>query len=131
MPGDEIVGFVTRGRGVSIHRTDCINIINLDEMERHRLIDAEWDTSSETTGNLSYTAELRLICDDRLGLVLDVSRVLNDEGMRVKALSARSLKDGTAVLDISVDITGKEQLEKLCTKFNNIPGVDEIQRVTG
>ena len=131
VPGDEIVGFVTRGRGVSIHRTDCINIINLDEMERHRLIDAEWDTSSETTGNLSYTAELRLICDDRLGLVLDVSRVLNDEGMRVKALSARSLKDGTAVLDISVDITGKEQLEKLCTKFNNIPGVDEIQRVTG
>ena len=131
VPGDEIVGFVTRGRGVSIHRTDCINIINLDEMERHRLIDAEWDTSLETTGNLSYTAELRLICDDRLGLVLDVSRVLNDEGMRVKALSARSLKDGTAVLDISVDITGKEQLEKLCTKFNNIPGVDEIQRVTG
>ena len=131
VPCDEIVGFVTRGRGVSIHRTDCINIINLDEMERHRLIDAEWDTSSETTGNLSYTAELRLICDDRLGLVLDVSRVLNDEGMRVKALSARSLKDGTAVLDISVDITGKEQLEKLCTKFNNIPGVDEIQRVTG
>ena len=63
--------------------------------------------------------------------MLDVSRVLNDEGMRVKALSARSLKDGTAVLDISVDITGKEQLEKLCTKFNNIPGVDEIQRVTG
>ena len=55
---------------------------------------------------------------------------LSDEGMRVKALSARSLKDGTAILDISVDITSKEQLEKLCTKFNNIPGVDEIQRAT-
>ena len=131
VPGDEIVGFVTRGRGVSIHRTDCVNIINLDEIERHRLIEAEWDTSSEASGNVSYTAELKLICDDRIGLVLDVSKVLSDEGMRVKALSARSLKDGTAVLDISVDITGKEQLEKLCTKFNNIPGVDEIQRVTG
>ncbi len=130
VPGDEIIGFVTRGRGVSIHRTDCVNIINLDEMERHRLIEAEWDTSSETTGNVSYTAELKLICDDRIGLVLDVSKVLNDEGMRVKALSARSLKDGTAILDISVDITNKEQLEKLCTKFNNIPGVDEIQRAT-
>lgn len=130
VPGDEIVGFVTRGRGVSIHRTDCVNIINLDEIERHRLIEAEWDESSETGNNMSYTAELRLICDDRVGLVLDVSRVLTDEGMRVKTLSARSVKDGTAILDISVDITGKEQLEKLCMKFNNIPGVDEIQRVT-
>ena len=107
-----------------------MNIINLDEIERHRLIEAEWDESSETGNNMSYTAELRLICDDRVGLVLDVSRVLTDEGMRVKTLSARSVKDGTAILDISVDITGKEQLEKLCMKFNNIPGVDEIQRVT-
>ena len=130
VPGDEIIGFVTRGRGVSIHRTDCVNIINLDEIERHRLIEAEWDSSEDAPANVSYTAELRLICDDRVGLVLDVSRVLTDEGMRVKALSARSLKDGTAILDISVDITGKEQLEKLCVKFNNITGVDEIQRVT-
>ena len=79
---------------------------------------------------MSYTAELRLIFDVRVGLVLDVSRVRTDEGMRVKTLSSRSVKDGTAILDISVDITGKEQLEKLCMKFNNIPGVDEIQRVT-
>jgi len=131
VPGDEIVGFVTRGRGVSIHRTDCVNIINLNEIERHRLIDAEWDTDNEEFSTMSYTVEIRLICSDRSGLVLDISRILSEEGMIVKQLSARGLKDGAAVMDITMDVRGKEQLEKLCTKFNNVPGVDEIQRVTG
>ena len=130
VPGDEIIGFVTRGRGVSIHRTDCINIINLDEIERHRLIDAEWDSSAETASFASYTAELRLVCEDRMGLVFDVSKVLNDEGLHVKAMSARSVKGGTAIVDIAVDIVNKDQLEKICVKLKNITGVDEIERVT-
>jgi GTP pyrophosphokinase len=131
VPGDDIIGFVTRGRGVTIHRTDCINILNLNEMERHRLIEAEWDKDAQSLPNVSYTTELKLICDDRVGLVMDVSRVLSDENMLVKNFSARSLKDGTAIVEVMIDIKSKDQLEKIVMKFKNIKGVDEIQRVSG
>ncbi|MCI2000828.1 MAG: bifunctional (p)ppGpp synthetase/guanosine-3',5'-bis(diphosphate) 3'-pyrophosphohydrolase [Clostridia bacterium] len=131
VPGDDIIGFVTRGRGVTIHRTDCINILNLNEMERHRLIDAEWDKNAQSLPNVSYTTELKLVCDDRVGLVMDVSRVLSDENMPVKSFNARSLKDGTAIVEVTIDIKSKDQLEKIVVKFKNIQGVDEIQRVSG
>ena len=65
-----------------------------------------------------------------MGLVFDVSKVLNDEGLHVKAMSARSVKGGTAIVDIAVDIVNKDQLEKICVKLKNITGVDEIERVT-
>ena len=72
VPGDEIVGFVTRGRGMSIHRTDCINIINLSDVERSRLITAEWEDNDLEEGG-QYLAELKIFADDRRGLLLDVS----------------------------------------------------------
>jgi len=131
VPGDDIIGFVTRGRGVTIHRTDCINILNLSEIERHRLIEAEWDKDAQSLPNVTYTTELKLICDDRVGLVMDVSRVLSDENMLVKNFSARSMKDGTAIVEVTIDIKSKDQLEKIVMKFKNITGVDEIQRVSG
>lgn len=131
VPGDEIVGFVTRGRGVSIHRTDCINIINLDEIERHRLIDAEWDVALTANSDVSFTAEVKLICTDRNGLIMDVSRVLSEENLLVKSFNGRSLKDGTAVFNVVMQIGGKEQLDIICRKFLSVKGVDEIERVTG
>ena len=70
VPGDEIVGFVTRGRGVTIHRTDCINIMNLTEEDRHRLIDAEWDVEGKGMANVSYLASMRIIGTEKVGLML-------------------------------------------------------------
>ncbi len=131
VPGDEIIGFVTRGRGVSIHRTDCTNIIHLDELERHRLIEAEWDTAVEQNANVAFMAELRLTCSDRNGLIMDISRVLSEENMLVKSFNGRSLKDGTAVFNVVVQVNGKDQLDVLYNKFHNVKGVDEIERVTG
>ena len=130
VPGDEIVGFVTRGRGVSIHRTDCTNIIHLDELERHRLIEAEWDTGIEKE-NVSFTAELRLTCTDRNGLIMDISRVLSEENILVKSFNGRSLKDGTAIFNIVMQINGTGQLNVVNNKFRAVKGVDEIERVTG
>ncbi len=129
VPGDEIVGFVTRGRGVSIHRTDCVNIINLNEFERHRLIDAEWDT--ECKRDMSFTAEVKIICGDRVGLVLDISKAIADEGILIKSFNTRTTKDGTSILNVIMVIKDTDQLEKICTKFKNIPSVDEIERVSG
>ena len=131
VPGDEIIGFVTRGRGVSIHRTDCVNIINLDEIERQRLIESEWDLTDETSSHVAFTAEIRIVGSDRNGLIMDVSRVLSDEGVLVKSFNGRSSKDGTAIFNVVMQIHGKDQLEFMCNKFRNIRGVDEIQRVSG
>ena len=130
VPGDEIVGFVTRGRGVSIHRTDCVNIINLDELERNRLLEAEWDIKDASVST-SYATEIKITASDRSGLIMDISRVLSEEGLSVKSFNGRSNKDGSAVFNIIIDITGKKQLEKVCSHFMNIKGVDEIERVTG
>ena len=78
VPGDEIVGFVTRGRGVSIHRTDCINILNLPEMERERLIDAEWESSADEVSGGKYLAEIKIYANNRNGLLADISKALTE-----------------------------------------------------
>ena len=72
VPGDEIIGFVTRGRGVSIHRTDCINVINLPEMDRARLIDAEWQSFGDGVGDEKYLAEIKIYAHNRNGLLADI-----------------------------------------------------------
>lgn len=64
VPGDEIVGFVTRGRGVTIHRTDCINVLNLPEMERNRLIDAEWQAEEDEKGTATYATEISIYANN-------------------------------------------------------------------
>ena len=89
VPGDEIIGFVTKGRGVTVHRTDCINIINLTEDERHRLVESEWaDNAKTANADVSYFAEIRIVADERVNLIFDISRVLSEEGILVKALNA-------------------------------------------
>lgn len=126
VPGDEIIGFITRGRGVSIHRTDCVNMIHLSEEERHRLIEAEWYV--EDNKDFYYQTEIQVIGDDRLGLLIDISRVLTDEKIAVKSLNARTTKEGEAFFNITIEIHGKQQLEKLTTKMQSVPGVHEIIR---
>ena len=127
VPGDEVIGFVTRGRGVSIHRTDCINIITLDEINKHRLIDAEWHLP-EKNGVL-FRADIRISCDDRFSLLVDVSRVISDEKIEVKSLNARTQKT-EAIFDIGINITSKEQLEHLTQRLLAVRGVREIERIT-
>lgn len=129
VPGDEIVGFVTRGRGVSIHRTDCVNIINLSEDERARLLEAEWiNGDNKSTG--TYEAEIRVFAPNRNGLTMDILKVLMDEGVPVQNVSARATKHNDAVVDLAMMITGREQLEIVCKKILAVKGVENIERVT-
>ncbi|TCK97799.1 GTP pyrophosphokinase [Natranaerovirga hydrolytica] len=129
VPGDEILGFITRGRGVSIHRTDCINMITLPEIERHRLIEAEWEVDTEGH-DLLYQAEVQINGTDRTGLLVDISRVLTEEDLPVKSLNARSAKKGEAVFHITVEIKSIEQLNKLITKMKSLEGVEDIIRTS-
>ncbi len=128
VPGDEIVGFVTRGRGVTIHRTDCINIMNLTEEDRHRLIEAEWDLADKALENVSYLAGIRVVGSDRVGLMMEVSKVFNDEGISVKALTIKTAK-ATAIFDVTIEIKGKEQLEKIIKRLMKLKDIIEIERV--
>ncbi len=80
VPGDEIVGFVTRGRGVSIHRTDCVNILHLSDMERVRLIEAEWQEGADKEQFGEYHAEIKIFCHDRSGLLVDITKVFTEHG---------------------------------------------------
>ena len=132
VPGDEIIGFVTRGRGVTIHRTDCINVINLSNEERGRLINAEWDTQfAKGESNTSYLAELKVVANDRVGLIVEISRQLADDDISVKGFNVRTTKDMQAILNVTIEIKTKEQLERVVTRLKNLRDVTEVERVFG
>ena len=132
VPGDEIIGFVTRGRGVTIHRTDCINVINLSNEERGRLINAEWDTQfAKGESNTSYLAELKVVANDRVGLIVEISRQLADDDISVKGFNVRTTKDMQAILNVTIEIKTKEQLERVVTRLKNLRNVTEVERVSG
>ena len=132
VPGDEIVGFVTRGRGVTIHRTDCINVINLSNEERGRLINAEWDAHfARGDMNTSYLAELRVTANDRVGLILEISRQLADDDISVKGFNVRTTKDMLAIFNITIEIKTKEQLERVVKRLKALKDIVEVERVSG
>ncbi len=131
VPGDEIVGFVTRGRGVSVHRTDCINILNLPEEDRARLIGAEWNINADKKNGELYTAELKIYANNRNGVLLDVSRVFTETKIDVTSMTVRTSKQGTATISVGFEINGVEQLSYITSKLRAIESVIDIERTTG
>ena len=135
VPGDEIVGFVTRGRGVSIHRTDCVNMMNLPEMERVRIIDAEWQTGKDgvSGGALAekYTAEINIYANNRNGLLADITRALTEKNINILAMNTRTNKQGLATLQTTFEISGRDELNRIIEKINGIESVIDIERTTG
>ncbi len=131
VPGDEIVGFVTRGRGVSIHRTDCINIINLPESERVRLIDAEWQQRESTENKERYSTEIQIYANNRIGMFVDISKVFTERQIDITSMNVRTSKQGKATIIMTFDIHGKEELTRLTDKLRQIEGVLDIERTAG
>ena len=131
VPGDEIVGFVTRGRGVSIHRTDCINIINISEEDRARLLDAEWLAAPDQLTGGTYKAEINIYVEDRVGVLVEVAKVFTENEINVTAMASRSGKNNTATINVTIDIHSVSQLNKVIDKLRNLECVYDIQRTTG
>lgn len=131
VPGDEIVGFVTRGRGVSIHRTDCINIINLSDMEKERLIDAEWQHDGQDGSNGLYRAEIKIFGNNRTGLLVDITRVFTEREIDIDAIHSKTSKQGVATIDVSFSTKGREELGSVIDKLRQIDSVIDIVRTTG
>ena len=130
IPGDEIVGYVTRGRGVTIHRTDCINIINMSLEDRERLIDAEWQAESAGDGE-QYTAEINVYANNRTGLLVDISKIFTERKIDITSMNTRTSKQGRATINIAFDIKSKEELGSLVEKIRQVESVLDIGRTTG
>ncbi len=127
LPGDEIVGYVTRGRGVSIHRTDCINIMNMAEYDRERLIEAEWQKGLDDTSG-EYTADINIFAANRNGLLVDVSRIFTEANIGIIGINSRVNKQNVATLYISFNIHNTAELDSIIQKLKGIQGVLDIER---
>ncbi|MBP5453681.1 MAG: bifunctional (p)ppGpp synthetase/guanosine-3',5'-bis(diphosphate) 3'-pyrophosphohydrolase [Lachnospiraceae bacterium] len=129
VPGDEIVGFVTRGRGISIHRTDCVNIISLPEIDRVRLIDAEWQDSEVISGK--YPVEIRIFANNRTGLLADISKALTERNISIISLNTRVNKQGLVTMNTAFEIEGRDELTHIIDKIRTIESVIDIERTRG
>ena len=125
------MGFVTRGRGISIHRTDCINILNLPESERSRLIDAEWQVPEDGTSGERYSTEISIFANNRIGMFADISKVFTERQIDITSMNVRTSKQGKATIIMTFDIHGMEELNRLIDKIRQIEGVLDIERTTG
>lgn len=132
VPGDEIVGFVTRGRGVSIHRTDCVNMLNLPDMERVRLIEAEWqaDAMEQKTGEL-YQTEVHIYGNNRTGLLVDISKIFTERDIDINSIHSKTSKQGIATIVVNFGTKSKEDLRGLIEKLKQIESVIDVERTTG
>ena len=129
VPGDDIVGFITRGYGVSVHRADCPNVLRSKDNpdEAGRWIRVSWaDNISE-----SYHTQLQIVAKDRISLIVDVSTVLSATKTRVMSMNARSTPDGFALLDLGLEIGSKEQLKTVMNRLEQIQGVMKVTRPAG
>ncbi|MCF0134864.1 MAG: bifunctional (p)ppGpp synthetase/guanosine-3',5'-bis(diphosphate) 3'-pyrophosphohydrolase [Lachnospiraceae bacterium] len=127
VPGDEIVGYITRGRGVSLHRTDCVNVLNMPADERARLVDAEWGAEAEGGGTFISTLEIR--SSDKKGQLMEITGVITHMDINIHFLSVRRTRNNIEnVFLMSVEIVSKEQLKLLVDKLRQVPGVYEVNR---
>ncbi len=130
VPGDEICGFITRGRGISIHRTDCPNIMSLPEIERARLMEADWEDMN-SGANGKYFVDITIYANDRNGLLADITKVLTEKNINILSLNTRVAKDEVATLQITFEVSSREELNRVIDKIRTIGSVIDIERTVG
>ena len=131
VPGDEIVGFVTRGRGISVHRTDCVNVMNLPDMDRVRLIDADWQIPEGEQTKEKYMAEITIYANNRNGLLADISKAMTEKDINIMSINCRINKQDIATLQMNFEISGREELNRIIDKIRGIESVIDIERTVG
>lgn len=126
VPGDKIIGFITRGHGVSIHKRDCTNVPKVIELadEPDRWIAASWDSSAKE----DFTATVSLTCLDRVGLMADISKMIADMRVMIYGINTKSKKDGRASLELTIGVNGIEHLNGVMAKLRKVNGVLDVER---
>jgi GTP pyrophosphokinase len=127
VPGDEVVGYITRGRGVTIHRCDCHTLTNIEKSDgdKNRIIEVVWENTSHGT----HSVDMIITAVDRSGLLVDTTLALNDMKVPVTAMTAKVIKDGTFIINMTLEIHGQDQLSRVLVRLNNIKGVISAKRV--
>jgi GTP diphosphokinase / guanosine-3',5'-bis(diphosphate) 3'-diphosphatase len=122
VPGDSVVGFITRGRGISVHSRKCPKVLDCDP---HRLVEIDWDQSKPAERNV----KIRVICEDRAGLLADMSKAIRDQAVNITRAQVGTTKDKKAVCQFSVSIQDASHLKKILSTLEGIPGVLSAERV--
>ena len=125
VPGDEIVGFITKGRGISVHRKDCSNVVSLPPEEKQRFIEVEWE---DLKIGKSYNADICLLTYDRKGILSDISKTCEDMDIHLSGVNAKSGKDGTVNMTITLSISSTQEMQKVLRSLRLIDGVIQVYR---
>ena len=134
VPGDKIIGFVTRGRGVSIHRADCVNMQHLSEEDKQRLIDASWEApAEETLTELSYNAEVRIFANNshKTETLLEVIRILNENNLSINSTTVRPGKNDVSTILVAFEVHSTAQLNAMMNRIRQIEYVVDVERTSG
>ncbi len=123
VPGDEIIGYITRGRGVSVHRADCTNITD-NLSDRDRLIEVSWYKAE----NIAYKAEITVVANERASLLLEITNVISESKIPLKAINARTTRDQIVIINLTLEIEDTENLEKIIKALKKVDSVFEVAR---
>jgi GTP pyrophosphokinase len=124
LPGDEIVGYITKGRGVSVHRSDCDNVKELFENEKERMIDVYWFDDL----NGAYKVEIEILATDRTGLLRDIIKQVENYDIKLLGVNTKTTKEQIAIMDLSLEIENKDKLNKVIAAFRKVENVYEVER---
>ncbi len=126
VPGDEIIGFITKGRGISVHRKDCTNITSLPEKEKSRFIDVEWE---DLKVGKSYAADICVVCTDRKGIFSDISRACDDQDVKIEGVNTnKNPRDDLINVTLTLMLTSTQQVQKILRTLRNVSGVESVYR---
>ena len=123
MPGDEIIGYITKGRGVSVHRKDCVNVNELLK-EENRIIEVQWYNQEK----VSYTVEIEVFANDRNGLLADIVQKINDSKAKILGVNARATKERIAITEVTLEVDSLESLNKIIRELRRIDSVYDVNR---
>ena len=127
VPGDDIIGYITRGRGVSVHRKDCTNIVSSEKQgDTERLINVYWE--KEEDKNTSYLSEIQIMANDRKGLLAEIASTISELKILITGMNLKTTKNQTAIVNIVIEINSKDELNQVVKKIRNIAGVYDVQR---
>jgi GTP pyrophosphokinase len=126
LPGDAIIGYITRGRGVSVHRSDCPNILHHLRQEAERIIEVAWDQDAEAT----YQVQIEALALDRPRLAMDIMSAVADTKTIINAVHARATRNNMATVDLKLEIRSLEHLQYIMEKIKRVKDVMEVKRVT-
>ena len=128
VPGDEIVGYITKGRGITIHRTDCPNIVSLPEAERARLVSVDWDAAK---GSGSYNADIHILASSRKELFADISRTCLDMNVNITGVNLKTDDDGTVSIQMTLSVSHLGEMSKILRALGQVESVIEVYRAKG